>query len=1397
MSNPNFETESIDINDGSLPTIEYLPNHNYVHDDIKNESNKSRSNKNSPYNEHKIAYSYDNPVRDDDELSNDEQEKQLEDQLEDIDEIEKMKGAMAAPAGAAEMTQQTAVHHSRLNFLAKLPFFRNSKQPKKPKPKRLKAYQIYRFADKIDIFLMIIGTIAAIITGALFPVMLFLYQKVVNALTDLGKLQTNATASTIVTSNNNSECFTLPSNSTNSKSPHEQILYYVHFYVLLGFLSIFFYWMAWASWIMAAERQVRRIRYALFRNILRQEIGWFDVRNAGELSNRLVDDLDKIKNGINEKMPDFMSLLARMLGSLVYALVIGWKLTLVFLSISPLIIISFNLTVKVIIKYTIKEIQAFAVASSVAQEVLQSIRTVTAFHGQRKEEERFATNLTRAKSMGLKKGLYMGICQGFNQIATFGAFAITFWYGPQLVRTDCHHYSAGTVIVVFVGCMVATNSIAQFIPNFQSFAEALGSGSYVFEIIDRQTKIDASSDAGEKPQSLTGDIEFKDVIFTYPARQEAPILNKLSLKFPSGKTVALVGASGCGKSTTIQLIQRFYDPEHGQVLLDGRDIKTLNVAWLRSQIGIVSQEPVLFTGSIEENIRFGNPNATDDEVQAAAKMANAHEFIMDLPENYKTTSGDKLSGGQKQRVAIARALVSNPRILLLDEATSALDNTSERVVQDALDRAKEGRTTIVIAHRLSTIRNADLIVGLERGQVIEAGNHDNLMAKKGLYYELVTAQTQKEKEKEVEPESDKEDEEEEKYVRQRSTNRSMSKQSSISAGDADDYIDDDDEDDDPTSDKTSKKKKKFCHVPFIFKMLRLNAPEWHWILLGAICSAFFGAMQPLFALFFSQVYGLFANPDLNEQKHLASVYAGVIFVIGFVGGLSQFFSSVGFAKSGEELTMRMRVLTFSAMLRQEMGYFDYEQNSVGALVTRLSSDAAALKGLTGVRIGIIIQAASAGITALAIAFASGWKLAFVVLCFVPLMMLMGLVQGKKQGKADNAKDDDSWAEKGGQHATQAIEQIRTVVALHREEHFINLYEGAFNKEFKRQMCQLHIMGIGSGVANSVMYFLHSATFAYGSQLVQNGEMKFDAVFRVFAVITFAMITVGRSMAMIPDYKKGKMAALRIIRLSKRQSEINPHDESGIILKDVIGDIEYRDIRFRYPSRPTLRILRDFSLNCPSSGTTALVGPSGSGKSTTVGLLQRFYDPLKGKVLLDGHDIKVLNIRWLRSLIGLVQQEPVLFNLSIHDNIAYGDNSREVTQDEIENAARRANIHELIISLPKGYETSCGAKGGQLSGGQKQRIAIARALVRQPKILLLDEATSALDNKSEKVVQAALDKARSGRTCLTIAHRLSTIKNSEKIAVVDRGRMKEEGTHDELLRLNGVYAKLALAQERTT
>ncbi|CAF3949500.1 unnamed protein product [Rotaria sordida] len=1012
------------------------------------------------------------------------------------------------------------------------------------------------------------------------------------------------------------ECFVIPNNNTETQSPYDAIVGIINYFVLLGFLSILCYWIAWASWIMAAERQVRRIRYALFRNILRQEIGWFDVHNTGELSNRLIRDFDTIKDGINDNIADLITLLARMLGALVYILAIGWKLTLVALSLLPLMIIAFKMIVKTTVNYSSKEIQAFASASSVSQEVLQNIRTVTAFHGQAKEEERFAKNLILAKNIGIKKALHVGIWLGLGYLSVFVSYALIFWYGSQLVRTDCTNYSVGIVLVVFMGYMYASFHTAYLSPHIQNFAEALTSGSYVFDIIDRQTKIDVSSDEGDKPQNIIGDIEFDNVTFTYPARQETPILNKLSLKIPSGKIVALVGASGCGKSTIIQLIQRFYDPDEGRILLDGKDIKTLNVSWLRSHIGIVSQEPVLFTGSIEDNIRFGKPNATDDEVQTAAKMANAHDFIMEFPENYKTSSGDKLSGGQKQRVAIARALISNPKILLLDEATSALDNTSERIVQDALDKAKQGRTTIVIAHRLSTIRNADLIIGLEHGRVIEYGIHDDLMEHKGFYYELVITQTQKEEQADLD--SDQEDDKmEEEFVRQRLS-----------------------------------------------------------------------------------IY-LFVEPNLEEQKRLTNIYTASIFLIGLTLAVTQLLINVGFAKSGEELTMRMRKLTFSAILRQEMSYFGYESNSIGALITCLSTDASSLKGMTGVRIGIILQVLSATITCLAIAFSVGWKLTFVVICFVPLILFTGILHGRKQSNIAQSKDKNSFTEQGGQHATQAIEHIRTIVALHQEKHFIDLYENVFNQEFKKQMCRLHLIGIGAGVVNSAIYFVYMATFSYGNKLVKDGDMKFDEVIRILVAITCATVTIGRAIAMIPDYSKAQQAALKILRLNQRQSEINPHDESGIILDKVIGSIKFHDVHFRYPSRPTFRILRNFSLKCSTGRTTALVGPSGSGKSTIIGLLQRLYDPLKGNVLLDGHNIKHLNLRWLRSLMGFVQQEPVLFNLSIYDNIAYGDNSRQITQDGIETAARMANIHELIISLPKGYETLCGAKGSQLSGGQKQ------------------------------------------------------------------------------------------------
>ncbi|CAF3586174.1 unnamed protein product [Adineta steineri] len=1182
------------------------------------------------------------------------------------------------------------------------------------------------------------------------------------------------------------------SNKHSTTSPYNIIQSISKNYIIIGCISLFLYWVAWTSWMIAAERQIRRIRYKLFRNILCQEIGWFDIHSIGELNNCLNDDLDKVKNGINEKVPDFVQLVSRAICVLTYALIIGWKLSLVFLSVSPLMILMYKITNVIIVKYSVKEIEAYNLASSIAEEALGNIRTVTSFHGQQKEEERYSQSLFSAKKVGIRKSLCMGISQGLGQLIGVSAVTFTFWYGFKLARTESQHYTPGALFMVLNACLNATIFATQFIPCFHTFAEASASGSSVFDVIERKSKINVSDDEGKKLETIQGDIQFKDVTFSYPTRQESYILQNFSMKIPSGKTIALVGASGCGKSTIIQLIQRFYDPNNGQILIDGHDIKTLNVQWLRSHIGIVSQEPILFDGSIEENIRLGKLDATDDEVIAAAKLANAHNFIMDFPENYKTISGDKLSGGEKQRVVIARALISNPKILLLDEATSALDYTSERIVQDALDNAKQGRTTIVVAHRLSTIRNADIIIGLNDGQIVEYGTHDELMENKGLYYGLVNKQAA---DKHYESSSETDTKEEAKI--KQSYTRTLSSIDNKTR-ELNECIEEKEIDDTATSsfDDSMEKKEKF-HLLLMFQILKFNIPEWHWILIGRIASLLFGVIQPALAYLFTGIYGSFAESNEDKQKRLMNMLNFSIFFAGVVGALCQIILNFSFGKSGEELTVRMRRLTFASLLRQEMSYYDMKENSINALSTRLASDTSAIKGLTGIRIGILMQGFSALVACSVIGFIASWKFTLVLSCFIPILFFSSKLQGQRQGNISKTQDKDSYSEQGGKCASEAIKHIRTVVALHQENHFINNYEQFFDQEFKKNMCHLHIIALGAAVANSLSLFIIAVTSSYGSVLVQKGEITFQNVYRIYAVILTAVAKIGQTSGQNLAYSKATHAAMRILKLIKRTSQIDPYDDSGIILNEITGRIEFQHVYFRYPSRRNVQILKDFSLTCVNNNSTALVGPSGSGKSTVIDLLQRFYDPLEGEILFDGCDIRTLNIQWFRSLMGVVQQEPVLFNISIRDNIAYGDNSREVSQDEIEKVAQIANIHDLIISLPKGYDTLCGNRGNQLSAGQKQRIAIARALIRSPNILLFDEATSALDNKSESKIQEVLENIRMNRTSLTIAHRLSTIQNSDKIIVIDKGQMKEEGTHNELLKSNGIYSKMVHSQNKST
>ncbi|XP_055605924.1 multidrug resistance protein homolog 49 [Uranotaenia lowii] len=1132
----------------------------------------------------------------------------------------------------------------------------------------------------------------------------------------------------------------------------------------------------------SANRQISRIRQLFLKAVLRQDMSWYDLNRDDSFAVRITDDLDKLKEGIGEKLSIFTYLVMSFTISVIFSFFYGWKLTLVILSCAPIIILATAFVAKMQSSLTEKELKSYSSAGAVAEEVLGGIRTVVAFGGERKEFDRYKDRLAPAEYNGARKGLFSGIGGGVMWFIIYCCYALAFWYGISLILDDRgkdeKDYTPAVLIIVLFGVLAGAQNLGLSSPHLEAFSTAKGSAASIFSVIDRIPIIDSLSDEGKRPSSINGQIQFTDVHFRYPARNDVQVLQGLNLTIDAGKTVALVGPSGCGKSTCLQLIQRLYDPLSGSVTVDGNKISELNISWLRSYIGVVGQEPVLFAASIAENISYGNPEASQQEIEKAARIANCHTFITRLPNGYHTIIGERgaqLSGGQKQRIAIARALVRNPTILLLDEATSALDPNSEKRVQDALERASVGRTTLVVSHRLSTITNADKIVYIEKGVVVEQGTHDELMMKKGLYFDLVLASGARKEEEDFDESTDP-------------------KPESIkveSVADEDDCTDD--ESDGSKSAEVVEEQKEETYPVSIFRLIKLNSPEWHYILFGCASAIVVGSSFPAFAILFGEMYGILSIADPDYVREESSFYSILFLILGLVTGLGTFLQTYLFNIAGVRLTTRLRQKTFRAIINQEMAWFDDSNNGVGALCARLSGDCASVQGATGTRIGSLLQAASTICIGIGVSFYYSWNLTLVSIFAIPVVLGSIIIESHYM-ESSGLKEKQS-LESAIKMAVEAISNIRTVASLGQEPHVLERYRKETDNVDQACRKKTRLRGVVFALGQVMPFSGYGLALYYGGKLVSEGSLHYKDVIKVSEALIFGAWMLGQALAYAPNVNSAMLSAGRLMRLLDRSPKMhNPSSSYHSLEQEHEGNIKFSDVEFRYPTRPMMPILQNLNLDIQKGNTVALVGPSGCGKSTCIQLLLRYYDPDGGKVKLDGIPTTDFQLSRIRSQIGLVSQEPVLFDRTIAENIAYGDNTRDIDMTEIIEAAKMANIHEFIINLPKGYDTSLGTKGAQLSGGQKQRIAIARALVRNPRILLLDEATSALDNQSEKIVQNALDHARKGRTCIIIAHRLTTIQNADVICVIQNGAVVEKGTHDELMTLNRIYAKLYTMQQ---
>ncbi|KAK2802387.1 mitochondrial chaperone [Emmonsiellopsis sp. PD_5] len=1295
---------------------------------------------------------------------------------------------------------------------------------------------LYAEPTAIDLTLLIVGLLAAIASGIPFPLMGILF----------GQLVDDLNSATCGSDSESGPAYQAAVNDKVLKVVYIGIAYFVLVYIYV------------ASWNLFGERLAQRLREQYFKSLLRQDASFFDDMPAGEAASRLTGDITTIQQGTSEKVGVVLNSVAFFITAYVVAFVKDAKLGGELVSLTPAYLLMSLVGGHYVQKFAGAMLTNVAGASSVALEALSNATVIHAFSANAKLESKFAGLLGDAKVAGIKKSFAVATQAGLLYFIAYSANALAFWQGSRTIADAVASNDTGstvgttyTVIFILVDASLILSQVAPFVQVFDAAGVAF---EKLEKDIDRESKIDGTvEDVGETIQNVSGEVELRNVSFAFPSRPDQPVLRDVSISCPAGKHTAIVGLSGSGKSTTAGLITRLYDPAQGEVLLDGHNIKELNVRFLRSNISLVQQEPSLLDRSILENIALGLINSQEHShlkpillgdslsetatavrngqdllkaaeshgpdvvhivelVQKAAVLADASVFIGRLKDGFGTpvgSSGNLISGGQKQRISVARALVKDPKILILDEATASLDSTSQQRVQSAIEKIVQGKTLITIAHRLSTIKNADNIIVMNQGKVVEQGTHTELIAKDGAYAGLVRLQNLN-----VRPDEEKistssiaagnstEDMTEKAIVDSGSIDKGSLEGGSPLESSAPKSAD--------SGDTINAKRSLWSTLRSLRPMFR---PYILFLLLAFLGAVVVGGTYSASAVIFGNTVGELSPCESADSIRSAGNFYGLMF---FVLAIIEFFANLAswsaFGWIAEKITYKVRVLSFRSLLEQDLQWHQSEGRSPTVLLSLITQDGNALSGLTGSVVGTIIAILVNLVAAIVLSHVIAWKIALVCLSVVPLMLGAGVMRVITMARYD-ARHSAAFAKSLG-ITVEAINSIKTVSALSLEHEILKTYRRSLKGPIKEITQQSAYANLWLAIAYGLSNFLYALAYWWGAKRIISGDYSQTQFFIVLLALLVSAQLWGQMFTLAPDVSRAFTALGRIMNLldigetKKFSGPLQP------LMKGAEGDIEasadgnekrpdsthggvgvsFNNVEFSYPARPDVQVLRGLDLNIKPGQFAALVGPSGAGKSTIISLLERFYTPSSGSISIDGRNISQSEGVSFRDNVALVPQESVLFDGTIRFNIALGARPGVTpTGTEIEEACRLANIHDTIVNLPDGYDTNCGPGGNQLSGGQKQRLAIARALVRKPQLLLLDESTSALDAESERLLQAGLETATQGITVIAIAHRLYTIRKADVIFLIEDGKCTDKGTHAELAERSESYKVNALHQ----